>query len=82
MYKETRNGMVGADYSSKFSPWLAHGCLSPRYIYQEVRRYEKERYHIWNWFPYVINSQNLDALVVVAKFLLNLLELRAPTRIG
>lgn len=43
VYKETRNGMVGADYSSKFSPWLALGCLSPRWIYAEVRRYERER---------------------------------------
>ncbi|AIE75937.1 MULTISPECIES: DASH family cryptochrome [unclassified Synechocystis] len=43
IYKETRNGMVGADYSSKFSPWLALGCLSPRFIYQEVKRYEQER---------------------------------------
>ena len=42
-YKETRNGMLGADYSSKFSPWLAHGCISPRYIYQEVTKYETQR---------------------------------------
>ncbi len=42
-YKETRNGLVGADYSSKFSVWLAHGCLSPKMIYQELRRYETER---------------------------------------
>ncbi|MEB3212874.1 MAG: DASH family cryptochrome [Leptolyngbyaceae bacterium] len=42
-YKHTRNGMLGADYSSKFSPWLALGCLSPRYIYEEVKRYEDER---------------------------------------
>ena len=41
-YKETRNGMVGADYSSKFSPWLALGCVSPRYIYAEVQRYEAQ----------------------------------------
>ena len=39
-YKETRNGLLGPDYSSKFSPWLAHGCLSPRRIHAEVRRYE------------------------------------------
>lgn len=39
-YKETRNGMLGADYSSKLSPWLAMGCISPRYIYHEVKRYE------------------------------------------
>lgn len=43
VYKETRNGLLGADYSSKFSPWLALGCLSPRFIYEEVLRYEKER---------------------------------------
>jgi deoxyribodipyrimidine photo-lyase len=43
LYKETRNGMLGADYSSKFSPWLALGCLSPRYIYQQVRKYENDR---------------------------------------
>ncbi|PSB56238.1 cryptochrome DASH, partial [filamentous cyanobacterium CCP1] len=43
IYKETRNGMVGADYSSKFSPWLALGCLSPRYIYEQVQQYEDQR---------------------------------------
>ncbi len=42
-YKETRNGMLGADYSSKFSPWLSLGCLSPRYIYQQVQDYETQR---------------------------------------
>jgi deoxyribodipyrimidine photo-lyase len=42
-YKETRNGMLGADYSSKFSPWLALGCLSPRQIYAAVQQYERER---------------------------------------
>jgi deoxyribodipyrimidine photo-lyase len=42
-YKRTRNGMLGGDYSSKFSPWLAAGALSPRWIYREVKRYEDER---------------------------------------
>ncbi|MEY2921402.1 MAG: hypothetical protein RL108_11 [Bacteroidota bacterium] len=41
-YKETRNGMVGADYSSKFSPWLALGCISPRFIYAEIKKYENQ----------------------------------------
>ena len=41
-YKETRNGMIGADYSSKFSAWLAMGCISPRFIYEEIRQYEKQ----------------------------------------
>ena len=42
-YKETRNGLLGADYSSKFSPWIALGCLSPREVYWEVKKYESER---------------------------------------
>ena len=40
VYKKTRNGLVGADYSSKFSPWLAQGCISPRRIASEVYRFE------------------------------------------
>ncbi|MCW5897890.1 MAG: DASH family cryptochrome [Flavobacteriales bacterium] len=40
-YKETRNGMIGADYSSKFSPWLALGCISAREVYHQVKRYER-----------------------------------------
>ncbi|KAJ1304547.1 hypothetical protein OPQ81_005688 [Rhizoctonia solani] len=31
-YKETRNGLLGADYSTKFSPYLTFGCLSAREI--------------------------------------------------
>jgi len=42
IYKETRNEMVGDDYSSKFSAWLAMGCISPRTIYKEIKKYEKE----------------------------------------
>lgn len=40
-YKNTRNGLVGIDYSSKFSPWLADGSISPKMIYWEIKRYEK-----------------------------------------
>ncbi len=42
-YKETRNGLLGANYSSKFSAWLANGSISPRTIYEAVKRYEAER---------------------------------------
>jgi len=41
-YKKTRNGLIGIDYSSKFSPWLANGSISARTIYEEVRKYEKQ----------------------------------------
>ncbi len=40
-YKETRNALLGKNNSSKFSAWLAQGCLSPREIYYEVRKYEE-----------------------------------------
>lgn len=39
-YKFTRNGLLGKNYSSKFSPWLAHGCISARSIHQKVEEYE------------------------------------------
>lgn len=42
VYKETRNGLIGSDYSSKFSPWLAHGCISARAIYAEIEKYEDD----------------------------------------
>lgn len=42
-YKDTRNGLLGTEYSSKLSPWLSVGALSPRVIYEEVKRYESER---------------------------------------
>ncbi|MBO0937164.1 DASH family cryptochrome [Fibrella sp. HMF5335] len=42
-YKFTRNNVLGEDYSSKFSAWLAYGCLSPRRVYWQVKQYEKER---------------------------------------
>ncbi|GGG13902.1 deoxyribodipyrimidine photo-lyase [Dokdonia pacifica] len=41
-YKKTRNGLVGTDYSSKLSPWLANGSISSRQIYWEVQQFEKE----------------------------------------
>ncbi|SIR38052.1 DASH family cryptochrome [Maribacter ulvicola] len=41
-YKKTRNGLIGTDYSSKLSAWLANGSISPRTIYWEVKKFEKE----------------------------------------
>ncbi len=42
-YKDTRNGMLAADDSTKFSAWLAHGALSPRWVLEQIRTYEQER---------------------------------------
>lgn len=39
-YRWSRNKSDGLDYSSKFSPYLALGCISPREIYEKVKDYE------------------------------------------
>ena len=41
-YKKTRNGLVGKDFSSKFSPWLANGSISARTIFWKVKQFEKD----------------------------------------
>lgn len=41
-YKETRNELQGWEASSKFSPWLAQGCISARQIAQALKYYESE----------------------------------------
>ena len=41
-YKETRNGMMAWNDSSKLSPWLSLGAISPRVIISEVQKFERE----------------------------------------
>jgi len=41
-YKSTRNGLIGTEYSSKLSLWLAFGCVSARFLYEQVKVYEKK----------------------------------------
>lgn len=53
-YKDTRNGLIGGDYSSKFSPWLGQGCISPKTIYYAIKDYEfkkgKNKSTYWLFF--------------------------------
>lgn len=42
-YATTRNELLGANYSSKLSPWLANGSISARKVYWETKRFEKEQ---------------------------------------
>lgn len=53
-YKATRNGLTGLNYSSKFSPWLATGALSPRQIYADLKTFERDHGAndgtYWLWF--------------------------------
>ena len=41
-YKETRNALDCWEDSTKLSPWLANGNLSPRTVMREVKRFERE----------------------------------------
>ena len=42
-YKDTRNRLIGTQYSTKFSSWLANGSLSPRYVYAQIKKYEDSK---------------------------------------
>lgn len=44
VYKKTRNGLIGKDFSSKFSPWLANGSISAKHIYYQVKQFEKAHF--------------------------------------
>jgi deoxyribodipyrimidine photo-lyase len=53
-YKQTRNQLIGMDYSSKFSPWLALGSCSARSIAKKLTEYELQHGAndgtYWLWF--------------------------------
>ncbi|KAK7425287.1 hypothetical protein QQZ08_008184 [Neonectria magnoliae] len=39
-YQQTRNGLVGLDYSTKLSGYLATGCITARQIHEELLKLE------------------------------------------
>ncbi|KAL9098076.1 MAG: hypothetical protein Q9187_009735, partial [Circinaria calcarea] len=39
-YKDTRNGMLGLDFSTKLSAWLALGCITARQIHEYLLNFE------------------------------------------
>ncbi len=39
-YKDTRNGMLGLDFSTKLSAWLALGCVTARQIHEYLLKFE------------------------------------------
>lgn len=42
-YTEAHCGLSTAGHSSRFSAWLAQGCLSPKMIYHHLKAYEQQR---------------------------------------
>jgi len=41
-YNDTRNHLIGSEYSSKLSPWLSNGSISIRSVYFTVREFQKK----------------------------------------
>ncbi|WP_017091378.1 DASH family cryptochrome [Vibrio splendidus] len=41
-YKQTRNTFDVIENSTKFSPWLALGCVSPKTIYRHLKQFEAD----------------------------------------
>lgn len=39
-YKDTRNGLVGTEFSTKLSAYLAQGCVTARQIHEQLCAYE------------------------------------------
>lgn len=40
-YKDTRNGLLGRDYSTKLSAWLALGCITARQVHFQLFDFEE-----------------------------------------
>ncbi|KAI4194526.1 MAG: hypothetical protein LQ346_003666 [Caloplaca aetnensis] len=40
-YKDTRNGMLGLDFSTKLSAWLALGCITARQVHEYLVDFEE-----------------------------------------
>jgi deoxyribodipyrimidine photo-lyase len=56
-YKSTRNNLLGEDFSSKFSPYLAFGNISAKSIHHQIKIYEdtivKNESTYWLYFELV-----------------------------
>ncbi len=50
-YKDTRNGMMGLDYSTKLSAWLALGCVTARQIHGYLMDFEEARSDVGRGVP-------------------------------
>jgi len=46
-YKDTRDGLLGTDFSTKLSAWLALGCITARQIHSQLLDFEEGRADQW-----------------------------------
>jgi deoxyribodipyrimidine photolyase len=62
----TRGGIYGANFSCKISPWLATGCLSPRFMYEELKKHATRYSRLLNKF---ITALLLNLYCMLTNFL-------------
>ncbi|KAI8956607.1 cryptochrome [Daldinia sp. FL1419] len=43
LYKSSRNGLLGSDFSTKLSAYLAQGCITARQVHDRLATYEEGR---------------------------------------
>ncbi|KIV90972.1 hypothetical protein PV10_05570 [Exophiala mesophila] len=46
-YKDTRNGLLGTDFSTKLSAWLALGCITARQVHARLLEFENGEADRW-----------------------------------
>ncbi|KAK5133117.1 hypothetical protein LTR08_008141 [Meristemomyces frigidus] len=45
-YKDTRNGLLGQDFSTKLSAWLSHGAITARQVHWRMMEFEDGKTHL------------------------------------
>lgn len=63
-YKETRNGMLGKDFSTKLSAWLALGCITARQVHWYLVDFEDGKTDLGNGAPGYGKGENKSTYAV------------------
>ncbi len=57
-YKDTRNGLLGTDFSTKLSAWLALGCITARQVHHYLLEFENGTTELGKGAPGYGNGEN------------------------
>lgn len=63
-YKDTRNGLVGIDFSTKLSAWLALGCMTARQVHWKLVDFEDGKTELGRDIPGYGEGENKGTVAV------------------
>ncbi|MCJ1297699.1 hypothetical protein MMC08_000487 [Hypocenomyce scalaris] len=63
-YKDTRNGMLGLEFSTKLSAWLALGCITARQIHEYILDFEEGKTQLGKEAPGYAKGENAGTAAV------------------